>query len=103
MQERRLEARMLCADMVEAAWVVPEGSSQRGSALLEDISPSGACLQFESPIPLGAQLTWTCRGQEFAGLVQYCIFREIGYFVGVKFDAASKWSRRTYKPHHLLD
>ena len=40
---------------------------------------------------------------ELAGRVRYCVFREIGYFVGVEFDPGCKWSQRSFKPLHLLD
>jgi hypothetical protein len=71
--------------------------------LLEDISSSGACLQLESPVPAGVELRWRCPGGEFRGLVCYCVYREIGYFVGVSFDSASQWSQNRYQPQHLLD
>src|ERR1035438_4115997 len=56
MQERRTEIRMLCADVVETCWTDRDGETQRASALLEDISPSGACLQLEMAVPLGVSL-----------------------------------------------
>lgn len=37
------------------------------------------------------------------GHVRYCVFREIGYFLGVEFDNGSRWSQKQYKPQHLLD
>lgn len=94
---------MLCADMVEASWTDPGGDKQCANVILEDISPSGACLQFENAVPLGVNLTWGGRHQEFVGVVRYCVYREIGYFVGVEFEAQSKWSKKAYKPQHLLD
>lgn len=94
---------MLCADVVEACWVDKDGEKQRANALLEDISPSGACLQFETAVPTGVMLTWGSPKQEFVGEVRYCRYREIGYFVGVEFDAGSKWSKKAFKPQHLLD
>jgi len=103
MQERRSEIRMLCADVVEACWTDEKGETQRSSALLEDISPSGACLQLETAVPLGVTLRCEARKQEFVGEVRYCVYREIGYFVGVEFDPRSKWSKKAYKPQHLLD
>ena len=103
MQERRSEVRMLCADMVEVQWKDAAGRRRRAVGLLEDISASGACLQMESAIPVGAEIQWTCPRQEFAGQVQYCVYREIGYFVGVQFDSRSKWSKKAYCPQHLLD
>jgi hypothetical protein len=101
--ERRSEVRMLCADMVEVCWKDRAGKERRATALLEDICGSGACLQLETPVPLGSEIHWECPRQEFNGHVRYCVYREIGYFVGVEFTSASKWSKNAYKPQHLLD
>ena len=103
MQERRCEVRMLCADMVKVSWKDALGKRRRAVGLLEDISPSGACLQLETPVPKGAEIRWACPQQEFSGHVCYCVYREIGYFVGVEFQEDSHWSQRAYKPQHLLD
>jgi hypothetical protein len=94
---------MLCADMVTVSWTDKAGRKCTATALLEDISASGGCLQFESAVPLGAILHWSCPNQEFTGEVRYCVYREIGYFVGVEFDLESRWSKKGYKPQHLLD
>jgi hypothetical protein len=103
MGERRSEVRMLCADMVEISWKGLRGKTLRTTALLEDIAPSGACLQFETPVPIGMEIQWEASKQEFKGRVCYCVYREIGYFVGVEFDSGSTWSKKKYKPLHLLD
>jgi hypothetical protein len=89
--------------MVEVCWKDHTGKKRRSTGLLEDISPSGACLQLETPVPLGVELRWDSPKQEFTGRVQYCVYREIGYFVGVAFDSESRWSKRAYRPQHLLD
>jgi hypothetical protein len=94
---------MLCADMVNVIWKDPIGKRRRMMGLLEDISPSGACLQMETAIPVGVEVHWASPRKEFSGEVKYCVYREIGYFVGVEFAADSRWSRRSYKPDHLLD
>ena len=94
---------MLCADMVTVCWENKRGKPQQVPGLLEDISTSGACLQLEMPVPRGAVIHWESPKQKFTGRVQYCVFREIGFFVGVAFDSDIKWSKRTYKPQHLLD
>jgi hypothetical protein len=94
---------MLCADMVDTCWKDQGGHKQRVTALLEDICSSGACLQFEIPVPLGTEIRWQSPKQEFKGRVRYCIYREIGYFVGVEFTGPMRWSQNTYKPQHLLD
>jgi hypothetical protein len=103
MQERRTEVRMLCADMVEVTWKNHTGKRASVTGLLEDISPSGACLQLDDAVPLGVEIYWKSQENEFAGRVRYCVFREIGYFVGVEFTAGTRWSERSFRPQHLLD
>jgi hypothetical protein len=103
MQERRTEVRMLCADMVEVTWKDHVGKWSTVTGLLEDISTSGACLQLDKAAPLGAVIRWKSRESEFTGRVRYCLYREIGYFVGVEFISGSKWSESSFRPQHLLD
>jgi hypothetical protein len=103
MPDRRSEARMLCADILEVDWTDAAGKSLHSLALLEDISSSGACLQLETALPVAAEVRWQSRKQSFKGNVRYCVYREIGYFVGVQFDQSCKWSKKTYRPQHLLD
>ena len=103
MQERRTEFRMLCADMLNVTWTDRSGRQRQSTALLEDISPSGACLQFESPIPPETPVHIECADRPLEGKVRYCVYREIGYFVGVEFMPGYRWSRRRYQPEHCLD
>ncbi|MBV9745882.1 MAG: PilZ domain-containing protein [Acidobacteriia bacterium] len=94
---------MLCADLVGVCWKDAEGKTKKAQAVLEDISASGACLQLETPVPLGVVLRWGSPKKEFAGVVRYCVYREIGYFVGVQFDPNFRWSKAKFRPQHLLD
>jgi len=103
MAERRAEIRSMCADMIEVRWRDKSGRSRRATALLEDISPSGACLQLEADVPAGVEIRWECPNHEFVGRVRYCSYREIGYFAGVEFQPGARWSRQAYRPRHLLD
>jgi hypothetical protein len=103
MDERRSERRMLCADMVEVHWRDRSGKEQVAAAILEDIAASGACLQFEVPVPLGVEVRWDCPKQPFRGYIRYCVYREIGFFAGVEFAPSFKWSKAAFKPGHLLD
>ena len=102
MRERRSEVRLLCADMVEVSWR-NQGRSRRATALLEDISASGACLQLETAVPCGVEICWECPSQKFVGRVRYCTYREIGFFVGVEFEGGTRWSKQVYEPRHFLD
>jgi hypothetical protein len=103
MQRPRAEIRMLCADMVDVRWKGPAGRKCKSTALLEDISPSGICLQFEIPVSIGTHVDVQCTGDKLAGVVRYCVYREIGYFVGIELEPSSKWSRQQFEPQHLLD
>jgi hypothetical protein len=103
MQERRTEARIMCADMVEIDWRDSSGKRRHAMALLEDISPSGACLQLETPLPAGANIEWKTERREFRGSVRYCVYREIGYFAGIEFSPSSRWSKAAYRPQHMFD
>ncbi|HEY3838091.1 MAG TPA: hypothetical protein VGL72_16035 [Bryobacteraceae bacterium] len=104
MLERRWERRLLCADLVRIEWKDEMGQSCKLTALLEDISPSGACLQTDSPIPVNAALR-VRHGKStlLEGTVSYCAYHEIGYFTGVTFTAKRRWSRRLFRPKHLVD
>jgi len=103
MQERRAEPRLLCADFIEVHWTDEAGQPRRLLANLEDISHSGACLQVDAPIPEHTLLRLSHPKLELTGRVCYCVFRETGYFVGLKFEPGSQWSRRRFRPKHLLD
>ena len=94
---------MLCADLVDIHWKDQTNRKRHGVANLEDISLSGACLQVDRPVPLGTPVRMTYPNGELLGKVKYCVYREIGYFLGVEFEAGSRWSQRHFRPQHLLD
>ena len=101
--EQRLERRLLCSDIVDVFWKDRSGRPHEDRAVLEDVSSSGLCLQFETPIPRHTRLRIVSPRAEFPGTVRYCIHRETGFFVGVRFDRGFKWARRQFLPRHLFD
>lgn len=103
MLDRRLESRMMCADLVEVTWTEESGPRRRAIANLEDISLCGACIQMDHAIPLHSTVRIGYGSGELRGKVRYCVFREIGYFAGIEFDAKSRWSKSDFEPRHLLD
>jgi hypothetical protein len=103
MLDRRFEPRLLCADMVDVCWKDKGGRHKKSVANLEDISLTGACLQVEVAIPLETVIRITHAKGELAGIVKYCVFRDIGYFLGIEFEPGSRWSQKQFKPQHLLD
>jgi len=94
---------MLCADLVDVRWKDKTGKIRRTVANLEDISLSGACVQVDNPIPLQTTLQISYPKGELQGRVCYCIYREIGYFLGIEFEPGFRWSQRAFRPQHLLD
>jgi len=103
MQERRLEPRLLCADLIDVHWTDKSGRNRSALANLEDISLSGVCLQMDMPVPHETVLRIAHPKTELSGRVRYCVFRETGYFLGVQFEPGFRWSRRNFHPKHLLD
>jgi hypothetical protein len=103
MKERRIEPRLLCADLLELDWIDANGRKHRDVANLEDISATGVCLQMETAIPLNTVVTLRLPEDDVVGDVRYCVHREIGYYLGVEFVEGTRWSARMFKPQHLLD
>lgn len=103
MQERRVEPRLLCADLVDVEWKDKAGKTRRTVANLEDISLSGACLQVEAPVPLLTNVLISYPKGQLTGKVKYCLYKEIGYFLGIEFEQDCRWSQQSYSPQHLLD
>jgi hypothetical protein len=94
---------MLCADLVDVEWTDKTGRTRKTVANLEDISLSGACLQLDIAIPHHTNLRISYPKGKLVGRVRYCVFREIGYFLGVQFEPGSKWFQQNFEPLHLLD
>jgi hypothetical protein len=103
MSERRVETRMLCSELVDVHWVDTHGRRRQAVANLEDISTSGLCLQMDGPIRLDTVVRICHPKGEFRGVVRYCLYREIGYFLGVQFLPGCAWSPEQYQPQYLLD
>lgn len=94
---------MLCADLVDVRWKDKRGRTRRAVANLEDISISGACIQVDVPVAMDTRLRIGYPRGEMRGRVIYCVYREIGYFLGIEFEPGFHWSPRDFRPQHLLD
>jgi hypothetical protein len=103
MNERRFEPRYMCSDLVKI--VVHDAGRPPAEVVanLEDISPSGACLQLDEAIRQGAEVELVCSACRVKGRVRHCRFTEIGYDVGVEFMDRGTWSRGQFEPRHLMD
>ena len=103
MSERRVESRLMCADLVNIDLTDKTGRPKRTVANLEDISLSGACIQVDQPVLLGTLIRIEHPNGMLLGHVRYCVYREIGYFLGIEFDEGSRWSMGEYRPQHLFN
>ena len=102
-QERRREPRLRCAEMI--TFEVKDSSKhwRRIQANLNEISPSGACLEVDKPVPADASVRLVCGDFKVIGTVRHCTFQEMDYVVGVEFGEGQKWSRGRFWPKHLTD
>ena len=102
MDSRRKEDRSLCAQLLEIRWNDGAGEERREFATLEDISRRGLSLGIETPIPEGTSVTVIYPNGRYEGEVRYCRSDELGNVVGVEFASGYAWSRRDFRPSHLL-
>jgi len=89
--------------MVDVEFKDRTGRRRQETVNLEDISSSGACLNCEVPIAVGTPVHMKHGKGLLLGRVKYCVYREVGYFVGVEFDEGSRWNQRNFRPMHLFD
>ncbi len=102
-QDRRIDMRLLCAELVELIWLDPSGRERRRIGNLEDISQNGMCIQLETPIPIGTDIRMQYGSVQLTGIVRYTHCRDQAYFVGIELDEHSRWSARHFAPRHMLD
>ena len=93
----------MCADLVDVTWRDGKNQMRRTIANLEDISISGACLQVDEELPLGTPVEISYPNGALAGVVKYCVYREIGFFLGVQFEDQKKWNALRFKPQYMFD
>jgi hypothetical protein len=102
MRPGRNEERQLCADLVKVQWKSPSGPEHSEWAILEDISSSGACLEIEEAIPPETIVNLQFTSDQCQARVKYCTLDRTNYLLGVLFEQGYRWSRRRFKPQHLL-
>lgn len=102
MAERRSEPRYMCSELVNILIRREDQTEQQAIANLEDISRSGACVQLDEAVRLGADIEIVCSTCRFRGKVRNCRFAGNLYDVGVAFDDPGAWDASRYEPAHLL-
>src|SRR3569623_1840696 len=101
--EKRLEGRFLCADLVRLDWISGEDNLRSELALLEVIAAQGGCVQRDVPLPLGVSVMLTVGSTPFYGHVCYCTFRDDAYFIGLRFADETMWSASLVETRHLIN
>lgn len=109
--ERRLERRLLCADLVRIVWRPENSPADAGGSgvvmesdgVLEDISHAGACVQLEAPLPVGARVRLIRGESSLKGVVSHCVFQDYGYFAGIQLAEDTHWSSGVFMPRHLTN
>jgi hypothetical protein len=102
MAEKRSEPRYMCSELVNILIRHEDQPVQEAIANLEDISPSGACIQLDEAVRLGTDIEIVCATCRFKGKVCNCRFAGSLYDVGVAFDDPGAWDASRYEPAHLL-
>jgi hypothetical protein len=74
------------AARVNVSWSDQKGMPKRASAMLEDISLTGAGLRMGSAVTVGARLEVQWFRGNFSCIVKYCRASGMDYVVGVKKD-----------------
>ena len=104
MKERRIERRVLCAELVEVGWRDQTGQRHGAIANLEEISTQGASIILEAALSVGTTVQIRCLRGVFTGAVCYCHHEpDFGYVAGLEFVGGTRWDMRKYRPRHLLD
>ena len=99
---KRFENRELCADLVKVTWTPECELTKTEWTILGDISPSGACLETEEPIPQNTVVTLEFGKDRCQARIQYCKYDKANYLLGVKFEEGYRWSSDRWKPEHLV-
>jgi hypothetical protein len=95
------------AHLVRVDWQVDGSNDSRTvEAVLEYISAKGACMQVEEQIPSGTVVAISVVSEDstrLSGCVDYCIYRDYGYFVGIRFTNETVRSSPVLEPDHLAN
>ena len=74
----------MCAELLTIKWA-DKGHLRSEEAALEDISPTGARLKLQDPIPVETEISLHYPKGKYLGKVKYCTFEETGYVFPVTF------------------
>jgi len=102
MKAKRKEDRSLCAELMEINWRDEQAVEQSAYVTLEDISSRGLCFGSEVAIAPETKMTVSFPEGKYEGKVCYCKSDPAGFMVGIEFDPGYRWSRKEFRPSHLI-
>ena len=95
-KERRHEPRHLCSHLLEVTT-----ASGRQEAVLEDLSPKGAAVAVEYAIAAATVVELSVPDFRARAEVRYCLPREGGFRLGLRFTEGFRWHPGAWRPEHL--
>ena len=95
--DRRSEARALTAALIE----VVDEYNDASTCVLEDLSPSGACIHSDLAIRVGVPVTMKAGSVVHAGVIKHCKPTEGGFHVGIEFEGGA-WPDEIQFPIHWI-
>jgi PilZ domain-containing protein len=95
--DRRNEARALTAALIE----VVDEYNDASTCVLEDLSPSGACIHSDLAMRVGVQVKIKAGSVIHAGVIKHCKPTEGGYHIGIEF-AGGAWPDAIQFPIHWI-
>lgn len=73
-------------EKVELQWTDATQQTVRAAGMLADLSPSGARLHLDRPVPVNTALRLVLANQGKTGTVRFCTKRIRGYAIGIQFE-----------------
>ncbi len=84
--DRRYNDRAAKAEKTELHWNDATQQTVHAVGSLADLSPSGARVLVDRPVPVNTPIRISVANQERTGSVRWCVKRMRGYSIGVQFD-----------------
>jgi hypothetical protein len=101
--EQRRHDRLLCAGLVDVRWSDADGYPCETVANLDNLSPDGACLLLDSPIPAGTRVGIGHLICQVEAEIRFCSGSELGWVVGAQFLTGKTPGIRACHPSHAVD
>jgi|ERR1035441_2694929 hypothetical protein len=101
--EQRRHDRLLCAGLVDVRWSDADGYPCETVANLDNLSPDGACLLLDSPIPAETRVGIGHLICQVEAEIRFCSGPELGWVVGAQFLTGKTAGIRACHPSHVVD